>query len=183
MGLDKVIATIRAEGKAEADALVAQAKKEAVAILADAKRQAEEHRASRSTAAKAAAEALLRREVANAELEARRLRLTAERELMTTIRADVEKRLAALPAKTREAHLETLVQTANVEGGRVFVSEQDVPAAKRLGLEVAGTFQGLGGVVVEAPDGSTRENLRYETLLDEIWAGSLPEVAGKLLKA
>lgn len=182
MGLDKVVDNIRSEGRQQATSIVNAAKKEADAILADAKRQAAEITARRQAEASTAADSHLKREVANADLEARRLRLTAERELMTSIRAEVEKRLAALPTAAREAHLKQLVQQANVPNGRVWVAKQDEASARKLGLNVAGTFEGLGGVIVEAVDGATRENLRYETLLEEIWATSLPQVATKLLK-
>lgn len=182
MALDKVVDNIRAEGRAQAQATVQAAKHEADAIIADAKRQADEVRAKRTGEATANADAFLKREVAGAELEARRLRLTAERELMTAIRAEVEKRLGALPADKREAHIKALIAKAGVTGGRVWVAKQDEAIARKLGVEVAGTFEGLGGVVVESPDGATRENLRYETLLEEIWATSLPQVASKLLK-
>lgn len=183
MALDKVVSSIRSEGKAQADATLAKARSEAEAILADARRQADEIRSKRAAQGTATAEALLRREAANADLEARRLRLTAERELMANVRAAIEQRLAALPAAAREAHIKTLVAKAHVTDGQVWVAKQDEAAAKRLGLHVAGTFEGLGGVIVESPDHATRENLRYETLLDEIWAASLPAVAEKLLKA
>lgn len=183
MGLDKVVDNIRAEGRAQAQATLSAAKKEADAILADAKRQADEIRARRTQDATVNAEAYLKREVAGAELESRRLRLTAERELMTAIRAEVEKRLGALPADKREAHIKALVARAGVPNGRVWVAAQDEATARKLGLNLAGTFQGLGGVVVESLDGTTRENLRYETLLEEIWSSSLPQVASKLLKA
>ncbi len=141
-----------------------------------------EIRARRAGEGTSAADAHLKRETANADLEARRLRLTAERELMTSLRQEVEKRLGGLPAAQREAHLKALVSQANVPNGRVWVARQDEAAARKLGLHVAGTFEGLGGVVVESPDGATRENLRYETLLDKIWNASLPQVATKLLK-
>jgi vacuolar-type H+-ATPase subunit E/Vma4 len=182
MALDKVVTNIRAEGKAQADATLAAARKEANAILADAQRQADQVRAKRAADAQAAADALVRRETANADLEARRLRLTAERELMASVRQAIEKRLMELSPKEREAHLKRLVEKAHVKDGHVWVAKQDEASAKKLHLDVAGTFEGLGGVIVASPDGATRENLRYETLLDEIWAASLPSVAEKLLK-
>lgn len=183
MGLEKVVANIRSEGRAQADATVAQARREAAEILADARRQADEIRAKRGSQATAEAESLSRRETASADLEARRLRLAAERELVGSIRADVEKRLAALPEAQRVAHVQALIRKANIANGRVLVSKKDEAAVRKAGVNVAGTFDGLGGVVVESPDGATRENLRYETLLDEIWTTTLPQVAGKLLKA
>lgn len=183
MALDKVTQNIRAEGRKQAEATLAAARKEAEAILADARRQAEEIRARRAAEATAAAESLGKREVASADLDARRLRLTAERELMAAIRAEAEKRLAALPPAAREAHLKAVVKQANVPNGRVHVAAQDEAIARKLGLNVAGTFQGLGGVIVESEDGATRENLRYETILEEVWAESLPQVAAKLMKA
>ncbi|HUR68226.1 MAG TPA: V-type ATP synthase subunit E family protein [Candidatus Thermoplasmatota archaeon] len=182
MGLDKVVDNIRNEGRSQASTIVDAARKEADAILADAKRQAAEITARRQTEGSTAADALLKREVASAELESRRLRLAAERELVSSIRTEVERKLAALPASSREAHLKALIAKANVTGGKVWVSKQDEASAHKLGLQVAGTFEGLGGVIVESPDGHTRENLRYETLLDEIWQSSLPQVASKLLK-
>ncbi|HET6404150.1 MAG TPA: V-type ATP synthase subunit E family protein [Candidatus Thermoplasmatota archaeon] len=182
MGLDKVVESIRGEGRTQATSIVSAAKAEADAILADAKRQAAEITARRQSEASTAADAHIKREVAHADLEARRLRLTAERELMVNVRAEVEKRLAALPADKREAHLRTLIAKANVPNGKVWVAKQDEASARKLGLNVAGTFEGLGGVVVESEDGATRENLRYETLLDEIWNTSLHQVATKLMK-
>lgn len=183
MGLDKVVDNIRSEGRSQAGSIVSAARKQADAILADARRQAEEIRARRAGEGTSAAEGHLKRETANADLEARRLRLTAERELMTSLRQEVEKRLGGLPAAQREAHLRALVQQANVPNGRVWVARQDEAAARKLGLNVTGTFDGLGGVIVESVDGTTRENLRYETILEEIWNTSLPQVAGKILKA
>ena len=182
MGLDKVVDNIRSEGRSQATSIVDAARKEADAITADAKRQAAEITAKRQSEATSAADALLKREIASADLEARRLRLTAERELVSSIRAEVEKRLMALPAAAREAHIKQLVAKANVQNGKVWAAKQDEASARKLGLNVTGTFEGLGGVVVESPDGATRENLRYETLLDEIWQASLPQVASKLLK-
>lgn len=182
MGLDKVVDNIRGEGRSQATQIVDAARKEANAIVVDAKRQAAEITAKRQQEASSAADALLKREVASADLEARRLRLTAERELVNAIRLEVERKMAALPANTRESHLKTLVAKANVTNGKVWVARQDEAAARKLGLNVVGTFEGLGGVIVESPDGATRENLRYETLLDEIWQASLPQVATKLLK-
>lgn len=182
MGLDKVVENIRAEGRSASQSTVANARKEADAILADARRQADEIRAKRAAESQAAADSLVKREAANADLEARRLRLSAERELVASLRAELESRLRALPEAKREAHIKALVARANQPNGKIWVAKQDEKIAQRLGLKVAGTFEGLGGVVVEAADGTTRENLRYETLLDEIWSGSTHQVA-KLLKA
>ncbi|GEM_PF-5889302 len=182
MGLDKVVDNIRSEGRNASQSTVATARKEADAILADAKRQADEIRAKRAAEAQAAADSLVKRESANADLEARRLRLAAERELVSSLRTELEQRLMALPEPKREAHIKALVARANQPNGKIWVAKQDEKLAQKLGLKVAGTFEGLGGVVVEAADGATRENLRYETLLDEIWNGSTNEIA-KLLKA
>jgi vacuolar-type H+-ATPase subunit E/Vma4 len=182
MGLDKVVETVRAEGRSQAQTTLGAARKEADAILADAKRQADELRAKRAAEAASAAESLTKREAATADLEARRLRLAAERELVQGLRSELEARLRALPEAKREAHLKALVARANQPNGKIWVAKQDEPLARRIGLHVAGTFEGLGGVVVEAADGATRENLRYETLLDEIWSGATAQVAN-LLKA
>lgn len=180
MALENVLTSIREQGRKEADREVTAARKEAEALVAAAEAEAAAHVGKRRADGVVAGETLRKREIAAAELEAKKLRLAAEREVMRRIRAAVEERIEKLPAADREKHIATLAKRAGAGG--VHVREQDAAAAKAAGVQVAGTFQGLGGVLVESQDRTTTEDLRYENLLDEVWRESLHDVAQIVMK-
>lgn len=180
MTLDKVVQSIREEGRRAADARLTEARKEADAILEDARKQAAALKEKRARELTAAKEALALRDVAAAELEARKVRLNAEKEVLAKAREAVLERLSKLPDDVRIQHVQSLAQSSTIQGGHVLVAERDVAGAKQAGLNVEGTVNALGGVVVVSPDGATREDLTYESLVDEVWASSLNEVASTL---
>lgn len=180
MALEKVVENIREEGRRQAEARLAEARKEAAAILADAEKQAASVRERRLADLKSAQDALQRREVAAAELEAKKARLNAEKEVLARVREAVLDRLGKLPGDKRIQHIQSLVRTSSISGGKVLVAERDADAARKAGLAVAGTAPVIGGVIIVSADGSTSEDLTYETLLDEVWGRSLHDVAGTL---
>lgn len=182
MGLEKVVDSIRTSGRKDADRIVQDARREAQAVLDAASERARDLVEKRRAEGVVAAESLRRREIAAAHLEAKKLRLDAEREVLARLRADVESRIAKLPADDRKAHLRALAVKAAIPNGRVLVAKQDADAARAAGLAVSSTFDGLGGVIVESADGTTREDLRYENILDDVWRASLHEVAGVIFE-
>lgn len=177
MGLEQVIEGIKRQGQKEASATVEAAKAEAKSLLDEARSRAAKTKAAREADLATEVENLRRRELAAAELEAKKRRLLAEREAMQKVREAVEARIMSLPTAERERHLRALYARANVPGGRVRVRDEDKGIAERLGFTVVGTFKGLGGILVESPDGTTTEDLRYENLLDDAWQASLHDVA------
>lgn len=178
MGLEKVVESIRESGRKEAEHARENARREAAALVSAAEAKAHNTLEARRREAEGAAEALRRRELAAAELEAKKMRLEVEREVLAKVRSEVESRIAKLPASDRAKHVKALATKAAIPNGRVLVAEQDAEAAKAAGVVPAGTFRGLGGVVVESADRSTSENLRYENVLDDAWRANLQEVAG-----
>jgi V/A-type H+-transporting ATPase subunit E len=46
-----------------------------------------------------------------------------------------------------------------------------------VGKNFGGTIECVGGVVIESADGSRRIDLRFETILADIWRDSIKEVA------
>lgn len=181
MGLKEVVDSILAEGRREAEKAVADARSRAGDVVRDAEKRAAAAVAARSSEGKRQAEALRKREVASAELEAKKARLNAEKELLAAVRSAVEEKLASLPEDARRRHLQVLFERGGGKEGRVLVAKRDGALAERLGLAVTGTFDGLGGMAVESRDGATREDLRYESLLDEVWRDAVHDVAQKIL--
>lgn len=182
MALENVLTSIKEQGRRDAEKEVAAARREADALVAAARDEAAALVTRRREDGVHAADLLKRREMASAELDSKKLRLAAERDVLLRIRAEVEARLTKLPAAERERHIQSLVKKANVKDGKVRVREEDAAAAKAAGVATAGTFRGLGGVLVESADGATTEDLRYENLLDEVWRESLNDVAQIVFK-
>lgn len=183
MGLEHVKDSILAEGRAAAQQEVAKAQDEARAIRARAEAKAQETRAARQHELQAAVAALKRRELALAELEAKKLRLTAQKDLLARVRQGALERLQKLPPGTNDQYLAALVKRAGIQDARVHARPEDRAVIERMGLKFAGPVQAVGGVVVESADGATREDLRYENLLDEAWPEALNDVAATLFGA
>jgi vacuolar-type H+-ATPase subunit E/Vma4 len=182
VGLEQVVQEIRTTGRKDADAILEDARKQAQALFAEAQARADDIAAKGRAQAEADVEALRRREVAAGQLDAKKLGLQVEREVLLRLRGEVEARLTRLPDKDRQAHLRALVSRARIPQGMVSVAEKDVENARAAGIAVSGTFKGLGGVIVTSPDGATSEDLRYENLLDDVWRETLHDVAEVLLR-
>lgn len=176
MSLEAVLTEVRRGGDEQAQAILRKAKDEAAQILAEAKAKAQAHEAARLAEAERDAEQVLVQAQSRAESDARKLVLAAEAKLRDALRAQVLEALAALPTKSREAHLKTLLDRAQaaVPEGRVWGAEADHAALKKQkAFAFEGTRPMAGGIIVESTDGSIRVDLSYETLLDQEWRNIL----------
>ncbi|MHB8604195.1 MAG: V-type ATP synthase subunit E family protein [Thermoplasmatota archaeon] len=180
MTLDNVVVKIREEGTKAAASVKAQAQKDADALAADAERRAAAVKAKRAAELVQAIESLKRREVASAELDAKKVRLNAQKDVLAKVREEVFARLAKLDTAKRVQHIQALAKASTIPNGKLLVAQRDFEAAKKAGLDVAGVTEALGGVVVVAPDETTREDLRYETIFDDVWRENLKDVAETL---
>lgn len=180
MGLERVMEEIQTGAKRSAESEVARARAEADALVTEAERQAQTIRAERAEAAKAAVESLRRRELAAAELDVKKLRLNAQKDVLAKLRHAAFERLAAQSVDKRAQHLQALLKRSTVQHGKILVAERDQDAAKKAGIAFAGTVPATGGLVVESPDGSTREDLTVESLFEEVWSQSLPKISETL---
>jgi V/A-type H+-transporting ATPase subunit E len=180
MGLEQVKESILAEARAEAERELSKARDEAKQVRGRAEAKAQDLRAARQQELQSAVVALKRRELALAELEAKKLRLRAQKDVLARVRAAALDRVSKLPAATNDQYLTVLVKKASIQDARVWARPQDKAIIERLGHKFAGPLEGAGGVVVESADGATREDLRYEDLLDDAWREALGEVAAQL---
>ena len=181
MALDQVVADVRRDGEARAQAILAQARKEADGILAAARADAKALEAARLAQADREAAQATAQAGSRAESDARKAVLAAEASLRQRLRKQVLADLAALPAKTREAHLAALLKTAQdaVPAGKVRGAESDAAfLAKAKPYTPAGSLPIAGGLVVESQDGTVRVDLSYETLLEQAWRDILKSEAG-----
>lgn len=178
MGLEQVIGEVRQDGDARAQRLLDDARARATQLVAEAEEKARAYEEQRLAQAARDAGQARAQVLSSAEFEARKVALTAEAELRTELRDTLVAGFAALPRKTRDAHVRKLLQTAeSVLGGsgRVWAAQQDQAAASAGPFAWASTLDGAGGIVVESEDGTQRLDLGYETLLADLWRDILRE--------
>lgn len=172
MGLAEVVAEVRRDGEARAQAILADARKEADAILAEARRKAKAHEEEALREAAKEGTQMAGQVASRSDSEARRTVLAAEAQLRSDLKAAVLEHFRNLPAKSRQAHLKTLLERAKgvIAKGKVFGAEADAAVLQKdRTFAFGGTLAVAGGIVVESEDGEVRLDLTYETLLDDQW--------------
>ncbi len=179
MALDTVIQAIQAKGKAEVDEILAQARAERERTLSEVRAEAQNSLADAEERAKQAAERKRVQELARAELEARKTVLAAQKDTLDEVYQHALARLASL--KENPEFLRALLKANESEwkaGGKVYSNARDEAVVKGLvGRSYAGHIDASGGLVIESADGTRRVDLRYESILRDVWNDSVREVA------
>ncbi len=179
MTLDSVIQAIQAKGKAEVDAILAEAQAERERSLVEVRAESDKALAEAEVRADGAADRKRVQDLARAELEARKLVLAAQKEVLDDVYQRALARLGNL--KENPEFLRLLLKANEAEwrgGGKVYSSARDEAAVKGLvGKAYAGHMDATGGLIIESADGSRRVDLRYESILRDVWNDSVREVA------
>jgi V/A-type H+-transporting ATPase subunit E len=178
MSLETVIQRVLDKGTAEKTEAVDAAKKEMEKLLRETREKGQQDISTRLDEARRAAERLRVQETARAELESRKIVLTAQKELLDTVRTEVLRRLGS--PETGSEFVRTLLAKSETDWriGKVFCSPADEKQVRQIvGSRFGGTMDCIGGVVIESDDGTRRIDLRFETLLQDIWEDSVKELA------
>ncbi|HKJ58913.1 MAG TPA: V-type ATP synthase subunit E [Halobacteriales archaeon] len=172
---------IRAEGEARAEEIVAEAESDAEEIVAQAEREADRE-----------VEREREQRVSSANLEAKQARLAARRDLLASVRDDVEEAIAGLSGDTRESLTRELLGAAaaefeDVDSASVYGRAEDAALLESLvadfdGYEYAGEYDCLGGVVVESESSRLRVNNTFDSIVDDVWEEELREIAERLFE-
>ncbi len=178
MGLETVIEDVLARGRSEVDGIRRASVGERERILRDANAEGAKFLESRERDAKQAAERARVQALARAELESRKTVLSAEKDLLDDVYAKVLDKLSRLD--DGGALLRSLLDAYEKEWrtGKVYCNAKDADEVRSIvGASFGGTIECVGGIVIESADGSRRTDLRFETLLGDIWRDSIREVA------
>lgn len=178
MGLEAVIEDVLARGRAEVEELRRAASEERERILRETRAEGAKLLEAREREAKQAAERARVQALARAELESKKVVLSAQKGLLDEVYRTV------LESMSRGAEggtaLRSLLEAHAAEWrtGRVYSNAKDADTVRSVvAANFAGTIECVGGVVIESADGSHRTDLRFETLLTDIWRDSIREVA------
>lgn len=179
MALETVIQAIQAKGKAEVDEILAEAHAERERMLSEVRAEAAKGVADAEIRAKQEADRKHVQELARGELEARKTVLAAQKEDIDQVYQRALARLSSL--KENPEFLRALVEANESEwraGGKVYSNARDEAVVKALvGKSYAGHIDASGGLIIESADGTRRVDLRYESILRDVWNDSVKEVA------
>ncbi|HYT00420.1 MAG TPA: V-type ATP synthase subunit E family protein [Thermoplasmata archaeon] len=182
MSLETVVEAILENGKAEAQAILSEARAERERMLGEARSEGAKAMAEAEERARTTAERRRVQALARAELEARKIVLGQQREALDRVYRGTLERLGSLPENAE--FLRTLLKANESEwrgGGKVFSNAHDEAAVRKIvGSAFAGTIDCAGGVVIESADGTRRVDLRYESILRDVWDDAVKEVAETL---
>jgi V/A-type H+-transporting ATPase subunit E len=181
MSLDKVIENILETGKKEAQKIVEEGKKEKQERVKKAQEEGQKLLQSKMGESENLVQRMNTQEIARAELESKKIVLGSQKEILDSVYETALQRLGNLPQN--ESLLRTLVSNnrTEVSAGRVFCNLKDEVFVRGLvGSNFGGTIDCIGGLVIESQDGTRRVDLRYETMLREIWDDSIKDVSDTL---
>jgi vacuolar-type H+-ATPase subunit E/Vma4 len=183
MGLEKVIGRIEADGKAEAEKLLAGAKREAYAALTEAKAKREAILAGYTKRAEDDVRLLKARESARTEVGSKKALLAGRKAALDEAFEFVLSAARALPAQERARIHSRLASRLGPEfaGGVIRCRKGDEGHfAGAKGMRVRADLDAAGGFVAESGDGLMAADMRFETLLAAIWEKRMAETSAAL---
>lgn len=190
MSLDTVVEDIREEARARAEEIRDRAESRSEEIEADARADADAIIEEAEESVEREIEQLREQRLSSAKLEAKQERLEARRDVLSEVRERVEDELVSLSGETRESLTRTLLDGAIDE----FDDDDDISVYGRVddeelleqitsdfdGVEYAGEYDCLGGVVVESEQSRLRINNTFDSILEDVWEENLREISNRL---
>ena len=183
MGLEKVIDRIEKEGEKEIKVIELEAKQQADQITKDAREKAQEIAKIKQNETKKLIKNLNIQEKSVAELEAKKIRLNAEKEILDTTYEECLDALNLIPHNKVISSLLVKVKKEMPEAVSIYSNKRDEELVRSLSdLNYAGNIESIGGIMAENIDGTMRLDYRYETIASNAWNRSLKEIADKLFR-
>ena len=187
MSLDKLASEIESMAKAEAKVVSKEANAEAKRIGDEAKDSVAEYRDAAITQAEKMSDRIAVESIAAARQRNQKRLLVARRAELDATWSEVMSQVGEADLKGREDILLSLIKTADVESVDDMVlrpvavdREALTDLSENSGLsndfQMGGDIDGLGGFVLESPDGSVLMDYRFEGRLRDAWEASLEEV-------
>lgn len=178
MGLEKVVDEVLSSGKKRAENILKSAEKDSEQILSEARNKAEEMKNEAELSARKEMERIRKQQLSIAEIEAKKIRMEAERRILDEIYDKVRAELSNLPGDENERIVKKLIERGIKEcpNGVFYSNRRDLALLRKMGVRVGGEIGCIGGIVIESEDGSMRIDYTYDRMLEELWKGMLREV-------
>ena len=191
MSLDKLASEIESMAKAEAKVVSKEATSEAKRIGDEAKDSVAEYRDAAINQAEKMSDRIAVESIAAARQRNQKRLLVARRAELDATWSEVMSQVGKADLKGRENILESLIEMATAESGDDMIL-RPVAVDRKILTDFSETFgeyhdfqigediDGLGGFVLESPDGSVLMDYRFEGRLRDAWEASLGEINNKL---
>jgi V/A-type H+-transporting ATPase subunit E len=183
MGLEKVIERIEKEGDEKIRSILQNAETQAEELLQKTQQNLEAIFLKRRVDTKKQIEAWRIQEKSGVDIEAKKIRLAAEKDILHRAYQECLTSLQSLP---QQPLLTALIKNAThelPEAAFIFSNKRDEALVRSLcHLTYAGTIESNGGVVVENKDHTLRLDYTYETIAAHVWDDNLKEIAHILFR-
>jgi V/A-type H+-transporting ATPase subunit E len=181
MGLDKVIENIQKEGKEKVNEILHNAEIQAAQILQSKQQVIEETAVKKRQELEKYIEQLKAQELSSVEIDVKKIRLNAEKDVLTHTYQECLKALSTLP---HDKILSILLKKASQEfpeAAFIYSNPRDESLVRSLTkISYAGTIDTIGGIILENQEKDLTLDYRYEIIAELVWEQSLKEIASKL---
>lgn len=181
MGLEKVIENIQKEGKEKIHSILQDAENQAAQILQTKQKDIDGTAQKKRTELEKQITLLKTQEESSVEIEVKKIRLNAEKDILNQTYQECLNALSDLPHEKILSFLFKKAKTELPEAAFVYSNTRDKPLIHSLTtIPYSGTIDTLGGIIVENKEKNLKLDYRYETIAEQIWEQSLKEIAKKL---
>ncbi|MCJ7488801.1 MAG: V-type ATP synthase subunit E family protein [Thermoplasmata archaeon] len=183
MGLEKLIEDILRKGEERAQEIIRQGERERDEPVRSADAELKTNSESAHKRAEAQITQLEQHELSSAELESRKMLLSAQREVLEDLRERILAELAVYPEDKKQMLYAKLFSKAEEILGDCYVysNKADNALLKRSPrVASGGIIDCLGGLVFETKDRTVRLDYKFETMLEEIWGKKMNEIYTQL---
>ena len=191
MSLDKLASEIESMAKAEAKVVLKEAKAEAKRIGDEAKDSVAEYRDAAINQAEKMSDRIAVESIAAARQRNQKRLLVVRRTELDATWSEVMSQVGKADLKGRVNILESLIEMATAESGddmilrpvavdRKILTDFSETSGEYHDFQIGEDIDGLGGFVLESPDGSVLMDYRFEGRLRDAWEASLGEINNKL---
>jgi len=181
MGLEKVIENIQKEGKEKINSILHDAETQANQILQTKQKTIDETSVKKRQELEKHIDLLKTQELSSVEIEVKKIRLNAEKDILTQTYQECLHALSALPHEKILSFLLKKVEQELPEAAFVYSNARDESIVRSLTkIPYGGTIDALGGIILENKDKTLKIDYRYETIAEIVWERSLKEIAKKL---
>lgn len=178
MGLEAIVEEIKAKGKAEAFKINQETSLEVSKIIADARAGSAKIKAAKEEAVKKEIERIKQQELSSANLEVKKAKLNARKEILDAAYEEAREAILKLPAEKNQMILKSIIEKNQSGNSKIYSREKDKPTVTKLTkLEFAGEIDCIGGVVMENADGSVVLDFKYDMILKNVSEQTLKQVS------
>jgi V/A-type H+-transporting ATPase subunit E len=181
MGLEKVIEKIQEDGKEKIKNILKDAEKQVAQILQSKQKMVEELSIKKKQETEKQIESLKNQEESGVEIEAKKIRLNTEKDILNMTYQECLVALSSLPHEKVISSLLKRIKGELPEAAYIYSNKRDAPLVRSLSkLSYGGSIECLGGVIAENKEKTVKLDYRYEMIAETVWDRSLKEIAEKL---